>query len=46
MRLSEDARVFSLGGIPMVGNVRTSGVIGLTGASRQAAVRTWRPPSS
>lgn len=32
MRLSDDARVFSLGGIPMVGNVRTSGVIGLTDA--------------
>lgn len=31
MRLSADATLLTLGGIPMVGNLKTGGVIGLTG---------------
>jgi len=32
MRLADHVELFSLGGIPMVGNLETGGVIGLTGA--------------
>lgn len=54
MRLADHVELFSLGGIPMVGNLETGGVIGLTGAgetlcrkmSEHDVGRTGFPPNA